>query len=218
MATERRTSEADEGIAPWTSLEQRRATAFIVAGALLLGFVASNGVEAFTATTPPTWVNTMFVSPALVAASLGLLGLYPTLAERAPRLALVSAAVVTVAGTAAIALFVVTAGNGLVAGVQLPFLPVYLLTLLATVLGFVLFGVAGIRTRTPSRRVGLLLLGPPAVNVVMFATAPMNPPRWTTFLISALWTGAMLAVGLALRSSPDRPDRTEPSVDSAAGE
>lgn len=215
MTNQTRQATDSEGTVPWNTLERRRSTAFIVAGVLILGFVTSNGVEAFTTTQPPTWVNTLFVSPALVAAAIGLLGFYPALTDHVPRLAVVSAAVVTVAGIAAVALFGVTAGNGLVAGLELPFLPVYLLTLLTTILGFVLVGVASLWTRVPSRTVGLFVLGPPTVNIVMLATAPMNPPQWSTFLVSAAWSAAMLAIGMTLRSSSGHLDQTEPPVDSA---
>jgi hypothetical protein len=124
--------------------------------------------------------------------------------------------VVAVAGIAAIVLFVVTVANGLVAGLQLPFLPVYLLTLLTTILGFMLVGVASLWTSTPSRRIGLLVLGPPVVNIVMIVTAPMNPPQWSSFVISALWTGAILAVGFALRSEDGPTEHTTASADATA--
>ena len=216
MANQNRRADDADSTVPWNSLERWRSTAFLVAGGLVFGFVVSNAVEAFTAAQPPTWVNTLFVSPALLAAAVGLLGFYPLLADRVPRLALASAVVVTVAGIAATALFAVTTANGLVTGVQLPFLSVYLLTLLTTILGFVLFGVACLWTRTPSRRIGLLVLRPPAVNIIMIVTAPMNPPQWATFLISALWTGAILAIGFALRSEDGSTGQTTASADATA--
>lgn len=216
MADQNRRAADTDSTVPWNSLERWRSTAFLVAGSLVLGFVASNAVEAFTAVQPPTWVNTLFVSPALVVAAVGLLGFYPLLADRVPRLALASTVVVTVAGTAATVLFVVTTANALVAGLQLPFLPVYLLTLLTTILGFVLVGGASLWTGTPSRRIGLLLLGPPAVNVTMIVTAPMNPPRWSTFLISALWAGAILTIGFALRTEDAMAEHTKASADAPA--
>ena len=216
MANQNQPAGDAESTVPWDSLGQWRATVFLVAGGLMLGFVASNGVEAFTTAQPPTWVNTLFVSPALIAAAVGLLGFYPLLADRVPRLALASAAVVTVAGIAATALFVVTTVDGLMPGLELPFFPVYLLTLLTTILGFVLVGLASLWSGVPSRTVGLFVLGPPAVNIVMIVTAPMDPPQWSTFLISAIWTGAILAIGLALRTSSAQHNRTDTSMDSAA--
>jgi hypothetical protein len=216
MANQNQPARDAESTVPWHSLEQWRSTAFLIAGGLILGFVASNGVEAFTAAQPPTWVNTLFVAPALVAATVGLLGFYPLLTDQVPRLALASAAVVTVAGTAAIALFVVVTANGLIAGLQLPFLPIYFLTLLTTILGFVLVGVGSLWTSVPSRTVGLLVLGPPTVNIIMILTAPMNPPQWSAFLISAMWCGAVLAIGVALRSSSAILDRSNRSIDSTA--
>lgn len=216
MANRRRSTGGGDGIVPWNSLGRRRATAFLVAGGLMLGFVASNGLEAFTSAQPPTWVNVLFVAPSLVAATVGLLGFYPLLTDRTPRLALASAAVVTVAGIAATVLFVVVVLNQVLAGLEFPFLPVYFLTLLSAILGFVLTGVASLRAQAPSRRVGLLVLGPPTVNVLMVATAPMNPPQWSTFLVSAAWTGTVLAIGVALRIESTPIDRGDSSIDSAA--
>lgn len=216
MVSQNRLTDDAGSTVPWNSLERWRSIAFLVAGGLVFGFVVSNAVEAFTAAQPPTWVNTLFVSPALVAAAVGLLGFYSLLADRVPRLALASAVVVTVAGIAATVLFIVTTANALVAGLQLPFLPVYLLTLLTTILGFMLFGAASLWTSIPSRRIGLLLLGPPAVNITMIVTAPMNPPQWSTFLISALWTGAILAIGFALRTEDDPTEHTKVSADPTA--
>jgi hypothetical protein len=216
MASQTRRADDANSTVPWSALERWRSTTFLAAGGLVFGFVVSNAIETFTAAQPPAWVNTLFVSPALVAAAVGLLGFYPLLADRVPRLALASAVVVTVAGIAATVLFVVTAANGLVAGLQLPFLPVYLLTLLTTILGFALVGAASLWTSTPSRRIGLLVLGPPAVNVTMIVTAPMNPPQWTTFLISALWTGAIFAIGVALRTEDGPTEHTTASADATA--
>lgn len=156
MAEQTQQTDGSDSTVPWDSLERSRSMAFLAAGGLALGFVVSNAVEAFTAAQPPTWVNALFVSPALVAAAVGLLGGYPLLADRVPRLALAGAIVVTVAGTAATVLFAVTTANALFAGVQVPFLPVYLLTLLTTILGFVLFGAASLWTSTPSSSIGVV--------------------------------------------------------------
>lgn len=205
----------DTGRTVWDSLEQWRSTTFLIAGGLLLGFVASNGIEAFTTVHPPIWVNTLFVSPALVAAAVGLLGFYPQLVNRVPRVALSSAVVIIVAGIAAIALFIVVSVNGMGVGPTLPFSPVYFLTLLTAILGFALVGIAVLWTDTPSRTVGLLVLGPPTVNLIMIVTAPMNPPQWSTFLISAMWCGAILAIGVALRSTHAPLEQSGAPMDSA---
>lgn len=126
---------------------------------------------------------------------------YPVVSDDVRRLALARAVVGTVAGIAAIALLVVVTTNALLAGLQFPFFPIYLVTLLTTILGFILVGVGSIWTRIPSRNVGLLVLGPPTVNITMIVTAPINPPQWSTFLFSAMWCGAVLAIGVALRRS-----------------
>lgn len=197
-------------------IERWRSTAFLLAGVLWLGLATSEAAALVTTATPGTWVNTLFVSSGLVAVTVGFLGLYPLLSDRAPRLTLVSAAVVTVMGVAAVALFGVVTVNGFVAGIQLSFLPVYFLTVSTAILGFALFGVGSLWTNTPSRTVGWLVLGPPTVLVIMLGTAPMNPPEWSAPLISAVFSVALLAIGIGLRTSPTQLDRTSQSMDSSS--
>lgn len=212
-------TQASDGIVPWHRLEERTSTAFLVAGTLLLGFVASNALHAFTAVTPPRWVSVVFVVPGLGAGHLGLLGLYPRLSDRVPRHALVGAVVVAVAGVGGVGLLVVELGRALLPASGLPFAALsplfYLVMLVATILGFVLLGTAAFRTS--SRAVGLALLGPPAVFLVMTAGLVTGyTPEWSTFLVSALQAGAHFAVALALRGGSPGTDRSEPSSEPAA--
>lgn len=203
------------------SLERWSAAAFLAAGALLAGFAARNAVIAFGGGFPPQTTQALylvFVVPAELAAYVGLLGLYPRLADRVPRNAGLGA-LLAVIGTVAVLGFGASATADLFAAMSRPS-PVsqvlFLVTLLSTVLGFVVLSVASLRARI-SRRVGLLLLVPPATYVVMLAGMVVGyAPEWSTFALSATQAGAHLALGVALRSRSDAANSPEQSVDSAA--
>lgn len=204
-------------------LQRWNATAFLVAGAFLIAFVARNAVIAFGSGFSETMAAGLylaFVVPAELAAYIGLLGLYPRLADQVPRLAGAGAALAGIAGVSMLG-FGLTAGSTLLrSGTADP--PavtqvLWLVALVTTVLGFAVFGGACLRARVPSRRFGLLLLGPPAVYVVMLAGGVVGyTPEWSTFVISGLQAGAHIAVGLALRSGSAPSGRDEPTADSAA--
>jgi hypothetical protein len=175
---------------------------FLAAGGLVVGHAAVNGVEAFTTNTPPPDV---FGPAGYLLAIVGLLGLYPALAERTPRLARAAAAVA--AGPLVGWIVVTTVTLGAFAGVVPPvseslpgwFLAVHLATLL---LAYVLFGVAGVRSGGHCRSVGVLLLAAPALWVAMlagaavFGTGAVGP-----FLVGAGQALVHLGVGATLRAA-----------------
>ena len=74
----------------WKSLEHWSPTLFLAAGVLFVGHAAVRGIEAFT--TVPTPVD-VFGPSGYVAAILAILGLYPPLAARTPRIARVAAGI-----------------------------------------------------------------------------------------------------------------------------
>ncbi|MFC7007381.1 hypothetical protein [Halalkalicoccus salilacus] len=86
----------------WGSLERRSATAFLVAGALLVVFAVLLGVEAFMGRSAP---EDLFGPAGFLVAMVGLLGLYPTLVDQTPKLARVAAGF---AAVAAVGWFVIT--------------------------------------------------------------------------------------------------------------
>lgn len=204
---------AGSSTTPLETLERWSPTAFLVAGVLLVAFAASVGLEVFMGVSGPQ----AFVSiPGFLAALIGLLGLYPKLAEQSPRLARASVVVVALALVGFFVNFTwvvaLTAMNGIDAGT--PPEPVILLTVLLTILGFILFGVTGLRANTLSRTGGLLLLAPPAVFAVMVAGAIAGyTPGWSTFAIAAMQAVAHLAIGLVLRNADMPTDRAKPAAD-----
>lgn len=192
------------------SRERWHSTAFLIAGGLLLVFAVSDGLSAFTSMEPPGWVTIGFIAAGLIAGHVGLLGLYPQLADHVPRQALAGAIVVTIAAIGTLGLFVAVIVNTVQPAIGLPVVPFYLVMILGTILAFLLFSVASLRTHIPSRTVGLILLGPPTVFILMIAMVS-TAPDWLTFLIRGLQAGAYAAVGVVLWIDSIPTDRPDPA-------
>jgi len=147
----------------WMRLGQWSPIAFLVGGTGLLLAFALLAVDTVATVNLPELAVSVFVVPSLLALILiGLPGFYPFIADGSPRLALggaISATIggviiaVTVVGKVVLDLMGIigfTEEGPLVAG--------FFLTMLAFFLSVLLYGVASLRSRKPSRTVGLLLL------------------------------------------------------------
>jgi protein-S-isoprenylcysteine O-methyltransferase Ste14 len=84
----------------WRSLERWSATLFLIAGGVLIVYAALTGLEAFLDIT----VEQKGLEVGHVIGFLGLLGLYPTLADRRPWLAR-AGAVAAILGVVAFSVF-----------------------------------------------------------------------------------------------------------------
>lgn len=175
-------------------LERQSAPAFLLTGVLVLGSLVAPIV--LGALTERSWVaGLVLVSLAVLTASVGLLGLYPRVNDRAPRSALAGAGAATVAGVAALGLLalvgVALVGEVLVGrSVSDPGGAFALLGLSMAggfALGLLLFGVATRRTGTPSRAVGGLLTAGGAALLVPVVVELLGPalgvstPPWLLF-------------------------------------
>lgn len=153
----------------WTVLERWRWVAFVLAGPLLIVPMRRAWFAELTAPTVPKTVFWTMWPLGFAVALLGLLGLYPELAEKSPRLAGVG----RVFGVLGAVILLV--GIGIVA-VQRPAGPypdnlgriglAFFLGFEAFILTAGVFGAAAWRNGTPSRTVGVLLV---ALAVVQFA-------------------------------------------------
>lgn len=199
----------------WESFAKWSATAFLFAGLLMVvdaAIVATNivtGEEGFLV------LGQAFVGAAWTGALIGLLGLYPGLADRSRWLSR-AGVVFAVIGVVTFAIMAVVS---LVDYVGIPaaefdsigvfFIPG---VLVGSVLGFVAFGVASLWTDAYSRTLGVLLLVPAilvATNILRFV-AGLEAATLTLAIVigDAL---AMLAIGHVLRSSPQLSGRLEPA-------
>jgi len=203
----------------WESLERRSPTAFLVAGALFVIFAVVWGLGTYTGLQPRPAVD-VFGPVGWTAAFLGLLGLYPRLADRSPRAAQAGAVFVAV-GVAGAAVTAVTALAELAGVVTDPpawFAAFNLPIFVGIIPGFLAFGVATLSTGARSRTLGLLLLAPAvifSVNFVRVLVLGPTTPQWAPFLLGAGQAAALLAVGYSLVSAGTPPDSAAVSTDSA---
>lgn len=191
---------------------------FLVGGGLMVGHAAMLGVQAFSNLTPPPDV---FGPTGHLVALLGLLGLYPTLADRSPRVGRVAMAVAAVAllGWAMMSVVRFLSVAGIISS-QSDVLSggFYMLMFASTILTYALFGVTTVRIDDKSRVVGLLVLVP----AVLILVALVNSAITGVTAVEGLVIGgglalSMLALGYTLRTW-DRPtDRTVAAGDVTVG-
>lgn len=187
----------------WKRLETQSGTLFLVAGAVVVVYAGLHGIEAAT---------DMILEPnpfefGYVVGFLGLLGLYPTLADENPWLARAGAvaAVIGMIGLSAFTVLHLAELAGLVEPRGPDWFWVFIpLPLIGFVVGYLTFGVASLRADVHTRTVGLLLLAPGIIVVVMIVQMLAG---WTSqpqaFVISAGEAMAHLAIGATLKTKSD---------------
>lgn len=208
----------------WKSLEQWSPTAFLVAGVLLVVFAALLGYEGVTGTSAP---EDIFGPPGFFLAMVGLLGMYPALADRTSRLARISA---TGAAIAAVGWLLITVFSIIEVVGILPALEemgvfgdaIILLSGVAMILAYVGTGVASLRTDVYSWILGLLVLAPPVIFGVMLLQAVLFAQfglfsetimAWSAVALSGGQALAHLAIGYVLRTKGTPTDPVESSAD-----
>lgn len=203
---------------PWNSLENWRTAAFVIAGVLFLGNTIHEGIARYTTMLgEPTFLNFVVYVSALVISLVGLLGFYPQLAERVPRLARLSAGVVAVAGGAMTVLLLWATATTVLNRSMPPGILLFVL-IGASVLGFVLFGVASIRARSPSRLIGVLVLTFVASWTLGLGLAGVfyggDPPDWIPVALNGASAVILLSIGYNLRTGATAVEPSKPSPDS----
>lgn len=202
------------------SLERWSGSAFVVAGVLLVVDAAIVAIQIRTGAESLLILGQAFVGAAWTVALIGLLGLYPALADRSRWLsrggAVFAAIGVGVFAVMAVVSLVYYAGipGGEYAEIGQFFIPG---VLIGSVLGFVTFSVATLRTGTHSLTVGILLLVPPVLvvtNILRFIAGFQSTTLTLGIVIGDAL--AMLALGVALRNEPTPTDRVEPATDTTA--
>lgn len=170
------------------SFERWSATGFVVAGVAWFGDTFLLGLEIFRLY-PSGVINSGLVLIGLMCSVLGLIGLYPRLADRAPRPALASTVVVAVGG----AVIVVQTVWGIAAiGIPVISNPPDINTLMLGILviaGFVSFGITILYTGVPSYLVGVLLLA----YVAAFVGAVVST-EWLQLGFVGVLSGIALAI------------------------
>lgn len=207
-------STTDRGV--WKSLERHSATAFLVAGTM---FVIDAGIVGFAMTGGGDQVMLLgqaFIAGGWTAGFIGLLGMYPDLADRSPRLAqvgvvLVSIGIVvfTLMGVASVAFY-----SGVVSGDLTPLVPLFLPgVILGSVLGFLTFGTTILRTDSRARRVGILVIVLSLFPVVNIGTGIAGVQSMTLTLAIVVGLAVVnLAIGYLIRSTERSTEYTEPET------
>lgn len=182
-------------------IEQRSPTLFLGGGILLAGHAAVQGIEAFTDLSPPP---DLFVTVGHLVALLGLVGLYPALADRTPRMTGIATTVaaIPIAGWVVMTTAQILAISGVVASLNQA-LPnaVIMLVVVSTVLTYFLFGVVTVRADENSRTVGGLVLAPGVLIVILLVdAAATGSSAIDGVVIGGGLALSMLALGYRLRT------------------
>lgn len=207
-------ADHDSVLAP---LDGTSSTLFLVAGGLLVVFAALMGYEALVDSSVNFADNEadVFGPAGFAVGFVGLLGLYPGLADRSPNLARASA-VFAAMGAAG---FTVVAAKNLVDIVGIGFPSALKFMMILAFVGFLgafpLIGVTSLRTDVHSRTLGLLLLAPVAVFALMLSGAVnmVVGDGLARFILSSGQAVSFLAIGVALRAGKSPRDRAEPAPD-----
>jgi hypothetical protein len=200
------------GDSVWRSVESWRTTAFTVAGVafaadltILLFNLASGTQEQYLT------LGQGLIGTGWVAVFLGLLGFYPSLAERSRWLPRIGGVFAVVGLLTNVAMAVVSYGLVLdLVGGELTDYTMYFLPgmFLGIVLGCGLYGVASLRTEVYRRPVGLLFLALVVTFLFNLGTgiAGFNPLVKIVAVVAAL-TLANLGMGYLLGTGSARADR-----------
>lgn len=193
---------------------------FLVAGVLFGGFVVVNIISLFTDMTG-TWLGVAEVGTGflgLVASIVAVVGLYPRLNNRVPRLS--GAGLLAFLG----AIVGLLGSVGWLLNIGLENAPeavptaltgLFTLSVLLIAVGFLVFAAACLRTNTPSRMVGYLLFVPVVMWIWHYvALAIFGSTRIGTIVDYTVIAAAFLAVGYLLRTESNPTDRAEPTSDS----
>lgn len=208
------------------ALEQWSGTIFLLAGGMVLTTAVINALDLITAIDTQQGVLLAIEGftgfGGVVLSFVGLLSLYPRLAEPIPRLARTGFRLAFVPGTFFIAVFVVC--STLAAALGLPSLKLLIpsfplatktvLLLYAVALG--LFGIGSFRTSVPSRMVGGLLLVLALVWFSLFGAIQVfteGTPIWVTFVQTSIMAVSMGAIGYELRLAPESLSQADPAAD-----
>lgn len=202
----------------WGSVERWSGTAFAVAGGASLGTAALFGIETYTAATYPGWLTGLTGLAGLLAAFVGLAGLYPALADAVPRLARTGLGAAVLAGAGLVVFPLCALAKS--AALPVPFPPIlaFVAAMVAILLAFLTFGIAGLWSGALPRTVGVLLLATMATFVVLFAAdmAYGGSPEWVDFGVGSVQALLLLRVGQLLPTTgPD--ERVAKVTDAASG-
>lgn len=192
----------------WGMLGRWSGTAFLVAGGLFLLSPAAKGLVLLTDVSPHVWLVAPLVFSGLSASLVGLLGLYPRLTTRTPRLSLAGVVATVIAGAVTLGTFAWLMGAHLLprvpgtSGLPAPPAIVFVTLILSLATAYALFGVASAWTAIPSRTAGglLLALATPWIFLVVAHSMVSSLPAWLSITTYGVIPVVMLVLGHHLRT------------------
>jgi len=199
------------------SLERQISTLFLAAGGLMVVHTGVHALIAFTNTNYPLHHEMPFGFLGHLLAFVALLGLYPQLVSRSPKLTRGGAGLAVLGMVGWLAVGTMTLSESL--GVTPPawlgaFAP---LAIFGVLLGYLAFGAAGLRTDTLTRTTALLVLTPALVMLYNTAVAiTTGGTREGQIIVAGGFALTHLAIGAALRSEEFPTGDPEPAVSTAS--
>jgi len=192
----------------WGRLEQWSPIVFLVTGGLFafpgFAYVLNTVTGTEISVSPPIIFTLMLV------VFLGLLGLYPRLAERDSTLALGGVGLLAVtAGVSISTIGLTVLPTGLTLGKQSIVASIVAVTA-GGMLTFGMFGVASLRTGAYPRPVGrsLLVLAAGEACIIVNTLLYSNPqPTWVEFGVSVLFVTSLGSIGYLLRAETTPAER-----------
>lgn len=210
--------------AAWFAVRHWSVRPFLLAGGLLGGSVLLKALELFTGTTLPGLAVALVAVPGHLAALVGLLGLYPVIADRSRRLGRMLGAAVVVAGGWLIGLLGwAVAGPALNAtlGPVVPAEPpdvAFVSGAVALGVAFALFGAAVVRAEPFTHRTGVFLAIFAGTWLVLFAFSfRAAVPDWQWFAVYAVQPPVLLATGWTLQTVTSSTNAVADQGDTSTG-
>jgi hypothetical protein len=210
-------STNDRGL--WGSLERRRSTAFLIAGlmfavdaAIIAAVIGQLGEQYMQ-------LGQAFIAAGWTAGFVGLLGVFPGLADRSRRLAQAGAVFVGIGLLVFVSMGIVSLAyfsNALSGDLDTLVTILFPGIIIGSVLGFVTFGAATLRTGVHARSVGVLFVVMgliPVVNIIRYTIVGIQSRTATLVIVVAL-TLVTLSIGYLLRVEEASSGHAPSSVDS----
>lgn len=195
----------------WNSLEKGSPTLFLIAGVVLIIYAALYGVEASMGLAYPD-ARDFLLPTGYILGVAGLLGLYPTYAERATKLLRVGAIMAVGSLVGWLALLAFSFGD--VAGGNIPqsdILPgiFFMVHPMMMILAYSLFALAIIWADFNSWILSLFLLGSPILFIVLLMGPVIRSGDFPlgAFVISSGQAMTHLAIGYVLQTKSTSPER-----------
>lgn len=195
------------------ALEQRSPSLYLVAGTILILFPTNTALSTYTGTSYPI-VQEIIAPAGFLIGVLGLLGLYPSIADQTPRLARAAAVLAALLAVDWSLIILKNAGImvGLIPEISALTAVTGLFAVSTMILSYALFGVAGIRTGVYQPWVRRLMLLEAAVMIHVFVIlfAPISIPLYVLEIFHVI---NHLGIGIVLWSEGMPTDRAEPTID-----